>query len=815
MPSLDRNDVLAAMVNRWPDFYRQFTPLTPQGGEWRGPCPLHGGDGPNFSVNPENGLWTCFTDCQDGGDVFDFLSRKEGLDFPDALAQVAAFAGTSAFAEASAAARPSESRTARPKAARPAPRRLVETYDYADEEGALLFQVVRYDPKGFSQRRPAEGGTWAYSLDGVRRVLYRLPEVLAAAVRPVFVCEGEKDADALAALGLCATTAPMGAGKWDAAYTEALCGAGVVILPDNDPAGRDGARHIARELHGRSKRTRVVELPGLPEKGDVSDWLAAGGTKDALLSLVKATPNWEPEPDWKPEPAPAPLGQADGNALPSWEPPVPFSGHALPVFPVEALPDALAGMVAEAAASIQVAPDFPAMLALAVVAAASARRCLVRVGQTHSEPLNLFVAVTGEPGERKTAAVEALAQPLRDAEREMVAQSVPAQAAAQEARAVQEARLLHLRGQAAKEKDSAQVAQLVRELGEEAAALTEVPPLPRLLADDVTPEKLASLMSEQGGTMAILSAEGGIFGILAGRYSDGKANLDLFLKGHAGEDVRVDRKGGPPVHIPRACLTMGLTVQPDVLTSLSDTPSFRGRGLLGRFLYSLPGSLVGTRLYQDRPVAAAARSRYNAAILSILALPQADPEDPGACHALRLDGEALALWAEHTDAVERRMVPGGDLSGVRDWASKLAGAVARIAGGFHLVENAYGKHPWDTSISPETVLAAWAVGEYLIPHALAAFGVMGADPALALARRLLAWAEREARPEFSLRDCHRANRSVGSPRALEPALTLLCERGYLRLKAAPKHDRRGQPPSPLYELNPLGQNGQNGQNTQK
>jgi len=261
--------------------------LKPVAGELRGICPIHQGSDPNFAVNPESGFWHCHSQCKEGGDVFDFLSRKEGLDFPSALAAIAEWTGSPARLP--------------PHGTKPqneAPRRIVQSYGYTDEVGTLLFQAVRYDPKGFNQRRPTPNGTWLYSLGDVRRVLYRLPDVLAAvaAGRPVYVCEGEKDADALATLGLCATTAPMGAGKWEPAYTEALCGAGVVLLPDNDTPGLNHARLVADALHGTAKRIRIVELPGLPDKGDVCDWLAAGNSKPALLELVKAAPDWTPEP---------------------------------------------------------------------------------------------------------------------------------------------------------------------------------------------------------------------------------------------------------------------------------------------------------------------------------------------------------------------------------------------------------------------------------------------------------------------------------------------------------------------------------------
>lgn len=166
-------------------------------------------------------------------------------------------------------------------------------YDYPDEDGHLVYQVVRRYPKGFRQRRPDPNrpGHWIYNMKGVRRVLYRLPQVLAAVKtgERLWIVEGEKDADALANLGLTATTSPMGAGKWRSEYSKSLEGARVVVLPDNDEAGREHARDVVKSLLPMAAEVRILELP-VAEKGDVSDWLLSGGTADELKELADAAP---------------------------------------------------------------------------------------------------------------------------------------------------------------------------------------------------------------------------------------------------------------------------------------------------------------------------------------------------------------------------------------------------------------------------------------------------------------------------------------------------------------------------------------------
>jgi hypothetical protein len=172
-------------------------------------------------------------------------------------------------------------------------RKVVATYDYRDEQDTLLYQVLRYDPRGFVQRRPDGNGGWSWDLEDVRRVLYRLPEILSQSV--VYIAEGEKDVEKLWALGIPATTNPHGAGNWREEYSQCLAGKNVVILPDNDEPGEQHALAVARSLLPIATAVKIVRLPGLPQKGDVSDWLETGHTKEELATVVQATPILKPE----------------------------------------------------------------------------------------------------------------------------------------------------------------------------------------------------------------------------------------------------------------------------------------------------------------------------------------------------------------------------------------------------------------------------------------------------------------------------------------------------------------------------------------
>jgi hypothetical protein len=168
---------------------------------------------------------------------------------------------------------------------------LVATYNYTDKDGSLLYQILRFEPKTFRQRRPDGNGSWIWKLED-RRVLYRLPELQQYPDATVFVCEGEKDADRVVSEGQCATT--VASGKWTDECVQALAGRDVLILEDNDDAGREKAQTTAVLLHGIAKSVRVVRLPGLPDHGDVSDWLDIGHGINELVDVCFDTLVWEP-----------------------------------------------------------------------------------------------------------------------------------------------------------------------------------------------------------------------------------------------------------------------------------------------------------------------------------------------------------------------------------------------------------------------------------------------------------------------------------------------------------------------------------------
>jgi hypothetical protein len=215
---------------------------------------------------------------------------------------------------------------------------------------------------------------------------------------------------------------------------------------------------------------------------------------------------------------------------------------------------------------------------------------------------------------------------------------------------------------------------------------------------------------------------------MAGRYNQAAGpNLGVYLKGHAGDLLKVDRRGRPPEYVERPCLTIGLAVQPEVLRGLASRPGFGGRGLLARFLYSLPASLVGRRQPGAPPVPQLVADRYALELHALAGSLNAPAGNDGPA-MLTLDPEAAELLLAFERDLEPRLATDvGDLAHLAGWAAKLAGATCRLAGLLHLAGHL--RDGWNRPIGAGTFAGALRLAGYLVEHARAVFDLMGADPA--------------------------------------------------------------------------------------
>ena len=211
-------------------------------------------------------------------------------------------------------------------------------------------------------------------------------------------------------------------------------------------------------------------------------------------------------------------------------------------------------------------------------------------------------------------------------------------------------------------------------------------------------------MAANGGVFSVISTEGGIFDVMAGRYSN-KANIDIWLKGHCGDAIYVDRMTRDPECILHPALSAILSIQPSVLDEIMSNTTMTGRGLIARFLYSSPPSRIGGRTFRTPSVSPEVSAAYRNLIFHLMALPIT--EEPQTLH---LSEKAFDLMADYFQEHEKFLA--GEGQAISDWASKYIGAVLRIAGLLHGADMDDG----DREISVSTMNQAIQIGKYFLAH---------------------------------------------------------------------------------------------------
>lgn len=476
----------------------------------------------------------------------------------------------------------------------------------------------------------------------------------------------------------------------------------------------------------------------------------------------------------------------NGTGSVIWETPLPFDEYDLPSFPVDALPETVRRYVLAVAESTQTSVDMAAVEALGVGSLCSQGKYFIQGNADWAEPLNIYTVVILPPAERKSSVLSVMIRPVEEYEKEENSRRNAGIIESQMVLSRLEKEKRSLVERASKGKATEEE---VRAKATEIAKYEPVKPL-RLFVDDVTSEKLTSVLAENKGRAAVVSAEGGIFDIISGLYSR-NVNIDVFLKGHSGDTIRVDRIGRASESIIHPALTMVLAVQPEVLNGLMSNNTFRGRGLTARFLYSMPKSTVGSRSFSTKPIPEGVRARYRALIETILS--SDNEQEP-----ISLDDGAREVLEDLFNEIEGRLK--GDLAEISDWAGKFVGAVLRISGILHVMK--YPKDSMFDAVDRETMEHAVIIGRYFLTHAKAAYSLMGADTVNKDAQHLLSFIKRERLAEFSRRDAMRLCRSFKTADSLQPVLNRLCEYGYIAVKPQEPVSGISRRPSEVYVTNP-------------
>ena len=480
----------------------------------------------------------------------------------------------------------------------------------------------------------------------------------------------------------------------------------------------------------------------------------------------------------------------------TWEEPLPFVKHNVVPFPIDALPEGIREYVAALSESLQTPIDMAGCAVLSVIATCIQGKYVIQGKADWSEPLNIYITEIAPPSERKSSIQHAIVKPLSAYENNyniMNAASVEASR--------MRTRILNRKQKAVEENFSKEKAtqEDVDRISNEIAEHHEKKPL-RLFADDITPEKLVSILSENNGRMALLSSEAGIFDTLAGAYSKA-VNIDVMLKGYSGDMILVDRIGRDSASVLHPTLTFLLMAQPSVISTVLSNDNFRGRGLTARFLYSMPKSFVGERQYRSDPVPDSLYEAYERRIVNMLE--DFEKESP---EVITLSPKADVLLERFAQDLEPKLVR--EYAEIADWCGKLVGNVLRIAGllcraGVNRSYEFLKDDPEPLVVSEQTMKDAIRLGEYFLNHAQTVFNTMPENTLLKNAERVLKMLREKGLKEFNRRTAMRYCQTFKKVEDIQPVLDFLEEYGYIASIDSGQAFGKGRPPMPKYLVNPL------------
>lgn len=467
-------------------------------------------------------------------------------------------------------------------------------------------------------------------------------------------------------------------------------------------------------------------------------------------------------------------------------------------FPFFALPKPYGAFTNALSESTQTDPAMVGVTALGALSAALGGYVQVQVKDDYIEPTHIWTAVIAAPGERKSAVMRPVFGPLHDVERDLHEEVAPVLAEQAVQRDVAERAAEKAKRDAGNAANPDQRNKLTSEastLATQAAGMTVAAP-PRILGDDVTPEALVSHLAEQGGRFTLASAEGGgFFTALSGRYSD-KTVVSPVLAGHGGDRMRVDRKGRESEFVDNPALTVALMIQPGVLATATANRAFTDSGLMARFLYSWPPSSVGRRDVDPDPVPSALAREYADALYKLAY----GARKNGGTRTLTLSPEARTARLGYAKTVEQDLGPGGALSHMAGWGSKVVGASVRIAGLLHAATE-----DQLNIISGDTMDAAILLAKYFTSHASRVFdGLSAGATDRAKARQVLDLIRRRDMDDFTVRDLMQlAARSwLPDTETAQQAVDMLQDLGWVMARKPELRTGPGRKPAIRYRSHP-------------
>lgn len=488
-------------------------------------------------------------------------------------------------------------------------------------------------------------------------------------------------------------------------------------------------------------------------------------------------------------------GYLDDNSKGGFEPFEPFEingANELPSFPIECLPDKIRGFVESVTECLQVPVDMVAVSAITVISLCVQGKYEVNPKPGWTEPLNLYTLIVARPSERKSPTAREMTEVVYKYVEEENERRNPAIEEYKLKSDILTKKVNSLKktiaeGRSKKNVSMDDVLETQKELDE----LEVVNPL-QLIVDDITPESLAVLLMDNNERMSIISAEGGIFGLAAGRYND-KTNIDILLKAYSGDPATINRIGRKSIYLKHPLLTILLFVQPSIIREIMENSEFSGRGFLARFLYTIPVTTIGSRTYETKAISEVEKKRFNDLAYNLLSIP-----DMFGCRTIRFSEGAHILASDFFNQIEGRLID--DLEEIDSWAGKFHGQVMRIAGILHCIK--YELDSYNVLLEETTMREAITIGYYFLEHAKTAFAIMGYEsPVIKEAKYLISKIDLELTKgsKVTKRNLYQlCNGRFQTVEDMKPGLDILVERGYIRIY----QQKTGGRPTEIIEINP-------------
>lgn len=482
-----------------------------------------------------------------------------------------------------------------------------------------------------------------------------------------------------------------------------------------------------------------------------------------------------------------------GKEPSSWENPIPFSRFGHVTFPVDALPVDLREFVLAVSESTQTPVDMAGTAVLSILSVCLQGKYRVQGKPDWQEPLNTYALIIATPSERKSAVLNLMLKPINAYEAQYNQRNAALVESSRMRKRVLEKKQKVLEDQIAKGKaDEKEMERIASEI----ASFEEEQPL-QLYVDDVTTEKLVSVLSVNKGRAALVSSEGGIFDTLAGIYTR-NVNIDVMLKGYSGDPIRVDRIGRQSECVMNPALTVLLMAQPDVVSAVLGNKTFRGRGLTARFLYCLPVSKLGSRRADSVPVPDEVASGYARKIWNLL-----QDEYEANPRVILLSEEAREKLFSFSAELEPKLV--GEYADIADWAGKLVGNIMRISAllcrADIMLSHEFLEEEKPLVVDGKTMDGAISLGRYFLGNALAAYDALPEKQMALGATKLLDMIRERKMKEFDRREAMRYCRFFKTVAEIQPVLDFMEDYGYIcQLPVAFRP--AGRPPLPKYMVNP-------------